>query len=86
MNQGFKAAVANFVREPKALSHKQVVTRLYRKSLKVLSSWTIDRDLTYSESLKLREDFESNRNVSEPYVLFRFTRCVTPISGFLTIP
>ena len=43
------------------LSHQQQVTRLYRHSLKLLLSWTIDRDVFYEEADKIRARFDAVR-------------------------
>jgi hypothetical protein len=37
------------------------VARLYRKSLKVLSSWAIDRDIINDEATKIRSQFDAER-------------------------
>ena len=49
-----------------ALTHAQRVTRLYRRSLKHLLSWCIDRSLWRQEALKLRDRFDAAKNVSMP--------------------
>ena len=40
------------------------VARLYRKSLKTLSSWVIDRDIFLEEATNLRSRFDSERGCS----------------------
>jgi len=40
------------------------VARLYRKSLKVLSSWVIDRDIFLEEATNLRNRFDAERGCS----------------------
>jgi hypothetical protein len=40
------------------------VARLYRKSLKTLSSWVIDREIFLEEATNLRARFDSERGVS----------------------
>lgn len=45
------------------LSHAQKVTRLYRKSLKNLLSWTFRRELWRKEACELRAMFDANKNV-----------------------
>ena len=40
------------------------MARLYRKSLKVLSSWVIDRDIFLEEADKLRSRFDMERGCS----------------------
>lgn len=42
------------------LSHKQRVTRLYRRSLKALESWACDRELFLNESTRIRQRFDAN--------------------------
>lgn len=49
-----------------ALTHTQRVTRLYRRSLKHLLSWYIDRSVWRQEALKLRDRFDEAKNVSMP--------------------
>ena len=49
-----------------ALTHAQRVTRLYRRSLKHLLSWYIDRSVWRQEALKLRDRFDEAKNVSMP--------------------
>ena len=44
--------------------HLYQVARLYRKSLKVLSSWVIDRDIFVEEATKLRDRFDMERGCS----------------------
>mmetsp|Transcript_57433 Transcript_57433/g.171327 ORF Transcript_57433/g.171327 Transcript_57433/m.171327 type:complete len:153 (-) Transcript_57433:1507-1965(-) len=40
------------------------VARLYRKALKTLSSWAIDREVFCDEATKLRAKFDDNRGCS----------------------
>ena len=40
------------------------VARLYRKALKTLSSWTIDRDIFLEEATNLRGRFDAERGCS----------------------
>ena len=44
--------------------HTTQVARLYRKSLKTLSSWVIDRDIFLEEATKLRNRFDEERGCS----------------------
>ena len=44
--------------------HTNQVARLYRKSLKTLSSWVIDRDIFLEEATKLRNRFDEERGCS----------------------
>lgn len=43
---------------------KKQVARLYRKALKTLSSWTIDREIFIEEATNLRARFDAERGVS----------------------
>ena len=49
-----------------ALTHTQRVTRLYRRSLKHLLSWCIDRSVWRQEALKLRDRFDAAKDVGMP--------------------
>lgn len=44
-----------------ALTHAQRVTRLYRRSLKHLLSWTIDRQVWREQAVELRARFDANK-------------------------
>ena len=46
------------------LTHTQVVTRLYRHSLKCMMSWAIQRDIINEEAALIRARFEANANVA----------------------
>jgi len=46
------------------LTHAQRVTRLYRRSLKHLLSWYVDRQVWRQEAIKLRDRFDEAKNVS----------------------
>jgi hypothetical protein len=39
----------------------QQVARIYRKSLKLLASWAIDRDIVNEEATKIRARFDQER-------------------------
>ncbi|XP_003387932.1 PREDICTED: NADH dehydrogenase [ubiquinone] 1 beta subcomplex subunit 9-like [Amphimedon queenslandica] len=52
-----------------ALTHTQNVTRLYRKSLKHLLSWAIDRRLWRRQALELRDRFDANKDVDHSIAL-----------------
>eukprot|EP00948_MAST-09A_sp_MAST-9A-sp1_P003412 g3412.t1 len=65
MNTAFREALAFHSRKTvPQLSHKQTVTRLYKRSLKVCMSWYIDRDLFLDKSEELRARFESHRSLN----------------------
>ena len=63
MNKTFREVVARFAAPQENLSHKQVITRLYKKSLKTLESWAIDRRLWNEEACKIRAEFDKNKNL-----------------------
>ena len=44
------------------LTHSQRVTRLYRRCLKHLLFWTIDRSVWREEAVKLRARFDEHKN------------------------
>ena len=45
------------------------MARLYRKSLKVLSSWSVDREVFLNQAEQLRDRFQANRNCSSAMAL-----------------
>jgi NADH dehydrogenase (ubiquinone) 1 beta subcomplex subunit 9 len=47
------------------------VARLYRKSLKTLSSWAVDRQVFLDEATALRARFDANRNASSAHLLLQ---------------
>ena len=47
------------------LTHAQRVTRLYRRSLKHILSWVIERDKWRIEALKLRDRFDATKNLTD---------------------
>mmetsp|Transcript_3336 Transcript_3336/g.6938 ORF Transcript_3336/g.6938 Transcript_3336/m.6938 type:complete len:154 (+) Transcript_3336:109-570(+) len=63
MNPTFRAAGDQW-RQRLNLSHPQEVCRLYRKSLKLLNSWVIDRIIFNEEATLLRARFDDNRDVN----------------------
>jgi NADH dehydrogenase (ubiquinone) 1 beta subcomplex subunit 9 len=62
MNKTYREVVARFAGPVENLSHKQTVTRLYKKSLKTLESWAIDRRLWNEEACKIRAEFDKNKS------------------------
>lgn len=46
------------------LSHAQKVTRLYRKTLKNMLSWTVYREVWREDACELRTIFDKNKNVN----------------------
>jgi len=56
--------IKNYLAMATNLTHAQRVTRLYRRSLKHLLSWCVDREYWRQEALQLRDRFDVNRDVS----------------------
>ena len=53
------------------LTHTQRVTRLYRRSLKNLLSWAIDRPLWREKALELRDRFDANKDIKDPRIALK---------------
>eukprot|EP00111_Clytia_hemisphaerica_P021109 TCONS_00062182-protein len=51
----------------KQLTHHQRVTRLYRKSLKHLLSWTMNREAWREQAVLLREKFDENKSLTDKF-------------------
>mmetsp|Transcript_5357 Transcript_5357/g.8932 ORF Transcript_5357/g.8932 Transcript_5357/m.8932 type:complete len:155 (-) Transcript_5357:246-710(-) len=64
MNQAFREAANQIRQKPVKLTHNQEVARLYRKSLKTLCSWVIDRDCFLERATELRGRFDAERGCS----------------------
>lgn len=64
MNKTFREVVGRFGAPAQDLTHKQVVQRLYKQSLKTLDSWIIDRRLWNEEATKIRAEFDQNRHLA----------------------
>lgn len=47
------------------LTHSQRVTRLYRRSMKHLLSWCVERDVWRQEALKLRAEFDAYKHETD---------------------
>ena len=62
MDKVFTEVAATF-KTKLSLSHVQRVTRLYRRSLRELNSWAIDRDLFCREADKIRAQFDANKSL-----------------------
>lgn len=62
MNAAFLNALGPHLRHP-SLTHKQVVTRLYRRSLKLMMSYAVNTDLIVEEAGRIRAEFEKHRNL-----------------------
>ena len=64
MNAAFRTAAEWMRPAGEVLTHTQVVTRLYRHSLKCMMSWAIQRDIINEEAALIRARFEANANVA----------------------
>lgn len=64
MTKVYREVVSRFMAEEEKLTHKQQVTRLYKKSLKTLESWVIDRRLWNEEATKIRAEFDTNSTLN----------------------
>ena len=62
MTASFAAVQASY-RATEALSHRQTVTRLYRRSLRLLDSWTPHRGSFNEQALALRARFDANKRL-----------------------
>eukprot|EP00979_Chaetoceros_neogracilis_P000490 scaffold111_cov201-Chaetoceros_neogracile.AAC.3 len=65
MNDVFRSAAGQFRQKIPQLTRRTEVSRLYRKSLKLLLSWAIDREIFLDEADILRSRFEDGRSASE---------------------
>mmetsp|Transcript_5532 Transcript_5532/g.11438 ORF Transcript_5532/g.11438 Transcript_5532/m.11438 type:complete len:159 (-) Transcript_5532:45-521(-) len=61
LNSAFQAASDQAKSRLPELTHNQKVARLYRDSLKLLSSWCIDRDIFNEEATAIRNLFDEER-------------------------
>ena len=64
MNHVFRSAAEQWAQKPPQLTQNQEVARLYRKSLKCLLSWVIDRDFFNEKAEELRARFDAERGCS----------------------
>jgi hypothetical protein len=55
--------VAGFYKQIVVLTHRQRVTRMYRKSLRTLDSWACDRGIWNEEAGKLRAQFDAHKHL-----------------------
>jgi NADH dehydrogenase (ubiquinone) 1 beta subcomplex subunit 9 len=62
MTASFAAVQASY-RAGEALSHRQTVTRLYRRSLRLLESWTPHRGSFNEQASVLRARFDANKRL-----------------------
>eukprot|EP00956_Cyclotella_meneghiniana_P021208 scaffold38243_cov75-Cyclotella_meneghiniana.AAC.14 len=77
MNSALREAANQARQKPVNLTHNQEVARLYRKSLKMLSSWVIDREIFIEEATNLRARFDAERGVSNAKAI-RLLKCDVP--------
>lgn len=61
MSKSFRE-VAAYYRNVVNLTHSQRVTRLYRKSLRTLESWAVDREIFLRESERIRARFNAYKH------------------------
>jgi hypothetical protein len=57
------AEVQAWYRQPLQLSHEQKVTRLYRRSLRLLDSWAVNRNIFNAQANEIRKRFDANKAV-----------------------
>mmetsp|Transcript_31402 Transcript_31402/g.34284 ORF Transcript_31402/g.34284 Transcript_31402/m.34284 type:complete len:156 (+) Transcript_31402:111-578(+) len=62
MDKSFQSAVAAY-KVAAQLTHRQEVMRLYRSSLRLIASWSESREVFNSEALKVRAEFDENKNL-----------------------
>lgn len=63
MNSSFRAAVAQYKQAAPVLTHAQRTCRLYRRALKTLNSWAVDRAVFLAEASQLRGEFEAKKGL-----------------------
>ncbi|GMH75039.1 hypothetical protein TrRE_jg2101 [Triparma retinervis] len=68
MNQAFRLAGDQFRQQLPELTQSQQVVSIYRRGLRALQSWCVDRQIFCEEADKLRMEFESNRSASPALV------------------
>jgi len=61
LNSAFQMASDQAKARLPELTHNQQVARLYRHSLKLLSSWCIDRDIFNAKATQIRFQFDEER-------------------------
>jgi NADH dehydrogenase (ubiquinone) 1 beta subcomplex subunit 9 len=64
MNSAFREAANQARQKPVYLTQNQKAARLYRKSLKTLLSWCIDREIFNDEATEIRAQFDATRGMS----------------------
>ena len=58
MNEAWQEATATHHKAPEDLTHNQEVARLYRHSLKLMTSWVIDRATVCEAATAIRAEFD----------------------------
>eukprot|EP01034_Spumella_vulgaris_P024813 gene24813-31195_t len=61
MNRTFQE-VAKFYKPEPVLSHRSQVLRMYRKSLRLIMSWSEDRDIFNDKADEIRAEFTANKH------------------------
>ena len=61
MNEAWQEAVAGHHKAPEDLTHNQEVARLYRHSLKLMTSWVINRESVCEAATKIRAEFDQHK-------------------------
>merc|ERR1719421_215141 len=65
MDKSFQAVVNAFKPAFKAPTHKVEIMRLYRSCLRTINSWSEDRDVFNEQALKIRAEFDANKNLPQ---------------------
>ncbi len=55
--------VQAYSRQPLTLTHAQKVTRLYRRSLRLADSWTVNREIFNQQATEIRARFDANKKL-----------------------
>ena len=63
MDSSFQRVVSHFMPVAK-LTHRSIVMRLYRKSLRTLNSWAENRDLFNERATELRAEFDAYKGLA----------------------
>tara|TARA_A100001035_G_C27305750_1_gene287472 strand:- start:16 stop:486 length:471 start_codon:yes stop_codon:yes gene_type:complete len=64
LDKHFQSAIDFYKPAKKVLSHNQTVVRLYRHALRCIDSWAESREVFIDRAEELRNEFDSNKNVS----------------------
>ena len=68
MNEAWQEATATHHKAPEDLTHNQEVARLYRHSLKLMTSWVIDRATVCEAATAIRAEFDRHTGKDVAYV------------------